>query len=1088
MKKRFFFALCTLLLSVTVQQLNAQTAFSMAEEAANQNTWEAILSWQLGTDGANATAANSITGASGSTAEGFTIAITGNTSKNWTQGGGDITYNGTSYKTLKNSNGAQNTVTLPTGMYAHKVEFYAVTNADDGDGNLSEFNGTSCTHAVTSRKDYSNPTYIAKEFATGVNSFTFTFNTKQVCFIAVVSYNDTESSEPDPSVDPAAYTNTWQFGKGNGAEEFALQKSAEYTYTVNEHSLVINTDNGKLNNASRNDQWCQCNNGTLFKVPVFAGAKLSWGKYAGGSETGFTIGGQLFNDYYIATEDGTVEMTATGISYLSYIKIEPVRLFEVSGTITGGDINSKAVMLTAAGNGQKYSTTVTENAFTLKVPADTYTPELGSDVAYVVSSPTSVTVSEAGSIGTITIAAATAQPVTGAITNAPAEAFTLTFTGANHIETLDCPAGATSYTKNLMPDTYTISTNVGTLSPLSVESFTVVNAAVSHNIYFPEAAVPAATQQNITVNNTATVAANVYNTVTDALAAAKAGNISNPVITLTSGQTYREQVVVDQANVTLKTSGAEKATITFYYGIGYTYYSLDANGLYNKDRAMTRNSVKMIDPARWGTTVLVKNTASGFKAENIVFENSFNQYYTTEEVTDGVRPNGAQSITYNRTLTSGDAGYKAADSKDATERAAAVAFENNPTGVQLYNCRFVGSQDTFYSSGKIYVKNCDIQGNTDYIFGGGYVVFDDCDLTIGGYSDKNASAYITAYKDGNTLDASKKYVFRDCTVKATDRAYVSANLGRDWGGAAASVYFFNLKNSIGNKLEYKWNNMGGGVTAGTADLHIYDFDPTINANYNTTGSTGANVNGVLNDNDALNLYASVVTALGFTPEHIYDGDLELSESSAYNVCRIAASNNVERNVNLTRNITPGNWSTIVVPFAVSNVESVFGTNVKVAELSSGDATTLNFSTATSMTANKPYAIKVKNGEYTSPKAINGVNIVNGTPTQSITNWDFVGTYSNGTITAGDYYFKDNQLRKATGTQTIKPFRAYLHYTGSGSTAPNFVIDGETTGIAHISADGQMNLEEGAFYNLSGQRVATPTKGLYIVNGKKVIIK
>lgn len=45
------------------------------------------------------------------------------------------------------------------------------------------------------------------------------------------------------------YSNTWQFGKGNGAEEFALQKSPEYTYTVGDYSLVINTDAGKLDNS-----------------------------------------------------------------------------------------------------------------------------------------------------------------------------------------------------------------------------------------------------------------------------------------------------------------------------------------------------------------------------------------------------------------------------------------------------------------------------------------------------------------------------------------------------------------------------------------------------------------------------------------------------------------------------------------------------------------------------------------------------------------------------------------------------------------------------------------------------------------------
>ena len=162
---------------------------------------KSILSWYMGTDGAAATAANSITGAAGSAAEGFTIAITGNTGKNWSSGNGDITYAGTTYKTLKNSNGAQNTVTLPAGQYAHKVEFYAVANNNESAGKLSEFNGTACDEAVSSLQDYSHPTYIAKKFSTGVNSFTFTFSTKQVCFIAIVTHNDMqvlpESGEPD---------------------------------------------------------------------------------------------------------------------------------------------------------------------------------------------------------------------------------------------------------------------------------------------------------------------------------------------------------------------------------------------------------------------------------------------------------------------------------------------------------------------------------------------------------------------------------------------------------------------------------------------------------------------------------------------------------------------------------------------------------------------------------------------------------------------------------------------------------------------------------------------------------------------------
>ena len=76
---------------------------------------------------------------------------------------------------------------------------------------------------------------------------------------------------------------------------------------------------------------------------------------------------------------------------------------------------------------------------------------------------------------------------------------------------------------------------------------------------------------------------------------------------------------------------------------------------------------------------------------------------------------------------------------------------------------------------------------------------------------------------------------------------------------------------------------------------------------------------------------------------------------------------------------------------------------------------------------------------------------------------------------------------ADNTIGIKPFRAYLTATGGGSrVAINFAD--ETTGINAVQgSDVKVNGSE-AVYNLQGQRVAQPTKGLYIVNGKKVILK
>ena len=64
-------------------------------------------------------------------------------------------------------------------------------------------------------------------------------------------------------------------------------------------------------------------------------------------------------------------------------------------------------------------------------------------------------------------------------------------------------------------------------------------------------------------------------------------------------------------------------------------------------------------------------------------------------------------------------------------------------------------------------------------------------------------------------------------------------------------------------------------------------------------------------------------------------------------------------------------------------------------------------------------------------------------------------------------------------------RAYLSTTGVVASRSFLGFDDETTGIEELKNSKTEELK--SYYNLNGQRVATPTKGLYIVNGKKIII-
>ena len=88
-------------------------------------------------------------------------------------------------------------------------------------------------------------------------------------------------------------------------------------------------------------------------------------------------------------------------------------------------------------------------------------------------------------------------------------------------------------------------------------------------------------------------------------------------------------------------------------------------------------------------------------------------------------------------------------------------------------------------------------------------------------------------------------------------------------------------------------------------------------------------------------------------------------------------------------------------------------------------------------------------------------------------------------TGAEYALQDGKLKKFNAGAKIGAFRVY--FTGlTGTEARAFFDDGEVTGIKNLTP--ALSKGEGACFDLQGRKVAQPTKGLYIVNGKKVVIK
>ena len=124
----------------------------------------------------------------------------------------------------------------------------------------------------------------------------------------------------------------------------------------------------------------------------------------------------------------------------------------------------------------------------------------------------------------------------------------------------------------------------------------------------------------------------------------------------------------------------------------------------------------------------------------------------------------------------------------------------------------------------------------------------------------------------------------------------------------------------------------------------------------------------------------------------------------------------------------------------------------------------------------------------------GSATINGTPDLA-----FIGTYSNLDMAAAtssdlsnDYWIlKSNQFVR-TKSGSLDQNKCYLKLLKTQFSSPSISLsrgldlDDETTSI-----DGISKMEEvrgNVYYDLNGRRVLYPTKGIYIVNGKKIVIK
>lgn len=230
-------------------------------------------------------------------------------------------------------------------------------------------------------------------------------------------------------------------------------------------------------------------------------------------------------------------------------------------------------------------------------------------------------------------------------------------------------------------------------------------------------------------------------------------------------------------------------------------------------------------------------------------------------------------------------------------------------------------------------------------------------------------------------------------------------------------------------------------------------------------------------------------------EHIYtvtfiDVDLIINDGDDItNVPTITSGK-----IMLNRKFKAG-WNTLCLPFSFrkANISGVGASGVYELKTST-TGETIEFTSITgTIAAHQPCLVyfdnEVNSITFTSKTTVSG-----NPGTESNGTWNFTGSYAPSMSMENKWGVvnEGGKVRKGNSTSTLKSTRAYFTYTGTANVNEmRFIIDDELTHITEI--DGEPTHFD--VYNMQGVLVrknATSLeglrKGIYIVNGKKRIIK
>ena len=345
---------------------------------------------------------------------------------------------------------------------------------------------------------------------------------------------------------------------------------------------------------------------------------------------------------------------------------------------------------------------------------------------------------------------------------------------------------------------------------------------------------------------------------------------------------------------------------------------------------------------------------------------------------------------------------------------------------------------------------------------------------LAAFNQGNATRSCAYFRfDGTNSAKTTKYTYGSTTgytmpLKTNTIYKLTAQVG-GWGQVDKNFQIAVVKSNDENMIAQSLKTPTTGVNAGGSviDYEMYFVVPAA-GNYKLVFSNASS--DVDNAVVVSNIELKSTDALVFA-----DGSVPTYAPGTYPTVKI------------TRSLAENKWVTAVYPFAISGVAGL-----TIANLDSYTAGTgaLAFSTAAgASTANVPFLMRSNSDKSEISLTNVEVAAINATDATAGTYAKLKGVYASTDITNAEknYVLKENHIYSVgTAGATIPAYRAYIQIADTNNAPLFFTIDGETTGINVVQGEGfKVN---GEVYDLQGRKVAKPTKGMYIQNGRKVVIK